>query len=336
MQDTESEAAADRDAAPLPELPYLAPWYRVAHDGDRLVLSYAHGAVVLEGRAVELLMPVLLPLLDGTRTLTQIEQQVGQAAAPAVRNALGTLASHGVLSEGPPLEAGTDAAAVSSARLVAAASAGALSETASREALRQAAVSVLGQGETAAELLRQLRRSGVDAAGALDWDAEHELLQGTELVIAAPEPSELPKLTGWNEMALRTATNWLQVLPFDGRIAAVGPLYIPGHSCCYECYQRRRAANLSVSERDFWALEETPAAYPQAPALQAVAAGIATTLVLRWIGESAGGRTGSFIPGAMHAIEWDAGIDVQRHFVFRVPRCHACFGERGMPSPWHS
>jgi len=319
----------------VPKLPYLAPWYRVAHDGDRLVLSYAHGAVVLEGKAVELLMPVLLPLLDGTLTLSEIDERVGQAAAPAVRNALTTLAAHGVLTDGPPVDAGTPAAAASTVRLLAATSAGALTEQGGGEALREAAVFVLGQGEAAAEVLRQLRRSGLENISSRDWDMDPQQLHGAELVVAAPEPSELPNLAAWNATALERGTNWLQVLPFDGRIAAVGPLYIPGHTCCYECFQRRRAANVTYSERDYWALEEVPAAYPQAPPLQAIAAGLAATLVLRWIGERAGGKVHSSLPGAMHAIEWDAGLEVQRHFVFRVPRCRACFGEQGTPAPWH-
>lgn len=333
MQESETEAQTGRDAVPLPELPYLAPWYRVAHDGDRLVLSYAHGAVVLEGKAVSRLMPVLLPLLDGTRTLSEIDDHLGQAVAPAVRNALAVLAARGVLSDGPPAD---PSAGASAARLLAATAATGLTEHDADAALRRAAVSVLGTGEAAAEVLRQLRRSGLERAGAIGWDVEPEALQDTELVVAAPAPGELPHLPGFNELALRCGTSWLQVLPFDGRIAAVGPLYLPGHTCCYVCFQRRRAANVTFSERDYWALEEVPAAYPQAPPLLAMAAGLAATLALRFLGERAGGQPNSSLPGAMHAIEWDAGLEVRRHFVFRVPRCPACSSEQGVPSPWHS
>lgn len=332
MQHSESGGSADRDATTLPQLPYLAPWYRAALDGDRLVLSYAHAAVVLQGKAVELLMPVLLPLLDGTLTLPEIEERIGQAAAPAIRNALATLASRGVLRDGPPVAG----AAEGTIRLLAAKTTSGLSEEAGCTALRESAVAVLGTGEAAAEVIRQLRRSGLQNVGPLDWDANATVLQEAGLVVAAPEPGELPELEAWNRTALDNDTSWLQVLPFDGRIAAVGPLYLPGRTCCYECFQRRRAANVTFSERDYWALERSPAAYPQAPPLQAMAAGLAATLVLRHVGEQAAGQSDSYLPGAMHAIEWDAGLEVRRHFVFRVPRCSACSGERGVPSPWHS
>ena len=235
--------------------------------------------------------------------------------------------------DGPP--EGTDAPAASAARLLAATAADNLTEQDAGGALREAAVSVLGRGEAAAEMLRQLRRCGMDNVSSIHWDLDPAQLAEVALVIAAPAPSELPKLRAWNETALRHGTSWLQVLPFDGRIAAVGPLYVPGHTCCYECFLRRRAANLPLAEGDFWALEEAPAAYPEAPPLQAMACGLAATLVLRFLGEHTG-QPGSHLPGAMHAIEWNAGLEVSRHFVFRVPRCSACFGERGVPSPWHS
>src|SRR5919204_18130 len=68
---------------------------------------------------------------------------------------------------------------------------------------------------------------------------------------------------------LRVATPWLPVLPFDGRVAVLGPLYVPGESCCYECYRLRRAAN-SPFPGEFWALERGRAAYPSSPALDAI------------------------------------------------------------------
>ena len=52
----------------VPALPLLAPWYRVVGDGERLLLEYAQSVVVLEGAAVQSLLPALLPLLDGTRS----------------------------------------------------------------------------------------------------------------------------------------------------------------------------------------------------------------------------------------------------------------------------
>lgn len=331
-----SSAETESAEGGLPRLPYLAPWYRLAHDDGRLVLSYAHSAIVLEGAAVAKLMPSLLPLLDGQSTVEEIDRRLGAAAAPAVRHALRTLADRGVLSDGPPVGEGALAPDAEAARLLAATVGNGLTETQGKAALESSRVSVIGGGMTATEIDRLLRASGLEKLQRLDWDAGSIGLEAVDLVIAAPEPGEIPLLEQWNLTALGAGLPWLSVLPFDGRIAAVGPLYVPGQTCCYECFRRRRAANLTMSERDYWALESAPAAYPSAPPLQSMTAGLAATLALRWIAERASGQSASSLPAAMHAIEWESGLEVRRHFVYRVPRCPACFDDRGVPSPWHS
>jgi hypothetical protein len=43
----------------------------------------------------------------------------------------------------------------------------------------------------------------------------------------APSPADLPRLDSWNELALARGIRWLQVLPPNGRFAALGPLFVP-------------------------------------------------------------------------------------------------------------
>src|SRR5262249_54694325 len=85
----------------IPERPLLAPWYRLAGDGDRLLLEHGQSAVARDGPAVRTLLPQLLPLLDGTRSYDELAARLGVAARPALDHALETLASHGLLVEGP-------------------------------------------------------------------------------------------------------------------------------------------------------------------------------------------------------------------------------------------
>ncbi len=84
-------------------LPYLAPWYRIASTDGKVLLEYGQRIVCLEGRAATVLVPVLLPLLDGTRSVDQIVEILGEPAREAVEAALAQLDDHGVLLEGPPL-----------------------------------------------------------------------------------------------------------------------------------------------------------------------------------------------------------------------------------------
>jgi hypothetical protein len=85
----------------VPERPLLAPWYRLVGDGDRLLLEHGQTVVALEGGAVRTLLPALLPILDGTRTIDALVERLGLAARPAIDRALEVLVSHGLLVEGP-------------------------------------------------------------------------------------------------------------------------------------------------------------------------------------------------------------------------------------------
>jgi bacteriocin biosynthesis cyclodehydratase domain-containing protein len=123
----------------------------------------------------------------------------------------------------------------------------------------------------------------------------------------------------------------LQVLPFDGRYAAVGPLYLPEETSCFECFRLRRLANLGAGD-EFRLLEAMPATYPAAPAVGAVIAGIATTMALQWLL-----LADHNVPSAFYAVELLPVFGVSLHHVHRVPRCPACsrLEDEAAPLPWH-
>src|SRR3954462_3865149 len=87
----------------LPALPYLAPWYRVVQLPGKVMLEHGQRIVTLEGRAVSRLVPALLPLLDGTRTLDEIVGILGGAAGPGVENVPLVRAERLALVDGPPV-----------------------------------------------------------------------------------------------------------------------------------------------------------------------------------------------------------------------------------------
>jgi bacteriocin biosynthesis cyclodehydratase domain-containing protein len=123
---------------------------------------------------------------------------------------------------------------------------------------------------------------------------------------------------------------WLQVLPYDGRIAAIGPLFLPGATACRTCFVLRRGAALR-----FGPVEDTLAAEPlRAPAgaaLETLAAGVAVVVALRWLG-----ARDPHLPGLLHALELERGPHVTTHRVLRVPRCPDCSSEhrRARPALW--
>jgi bacteriocin biosynthesis cyclodehydratase domain-containing protein len=307
----------------VPALPYLAPWYRVVGERGKVVLEYGQRIVCLEGGAAERLVPALLPFLDGTRTIDEIVAALGEAARPAVEHVLQELAEHGLLESGP-LPSDLPRPAADAVELLAALRPGAEPIADTAAAVAACSIVIVGRGVAGLELARLLRSTGMEVAWA-------EKIAGTvDLAVCAPSAAELPRLPEWNEQALERRQPWLQILPFDGRYAAVGPLYLPGDTGCYECFRLRRAANLGAPD-ELALLEAAPATYPSAPALDALLGGLAAQLCVHWLvlGDH-------YAPAAFYAFEPLPTLRLTLHHVYRVPRCNACSGlaDLAPPLPW--
>lgn len=305
----------------VPHRPLLTPWYRVVGVDHRVLLEHGQRVVVLEGAAVRRLVPALLPLLDGTRSRDDLISRLGVAARPALEHALQVLAEQGLLVEGPPVPAELRVAAHAVA-----ASYG-LSPDVVAERLQSAVVGVVGSSPAAVEVARLLRLGGVGAVRRCRWRRDDSI----EFAVVAPAAHELARVGRWNRTALATTRPWLPVAAYDGRFAAVGPLVVPGETCCYACVRRRRASNLAYG-RHLDELEAVPTAALADAALAAVVVGVAAHVVLRWIG----GRD-TTLPGVLFAVEARPALSVGEHPVLRHPRCPDCSPaeRRAGRLPWH-
>ena len=302
----------------MPERPLLAPWCRLVEDGDRLLLEHARSVAVLEGGAVRTLLPELLPLLDGSRTRAELGDALGAAARPAVEQALQLLAANGLLVDGGP-EAGRNAFAVAAAYRLGPVEAG--------KRLREARVALVGESRVGRAVGRLLRRCGIGSVMRVGW--EPDVL--ADLAVVAPAPSEAGKLESWNSAALGRGTRWLAIRPFDGALATVGPLVVPGESACHACLLLRLGGHLEYGA-DFARIERTPVAVEAGAPLETIAAGVAAQLVLGWLG----GRD-TRLAGVVHVLESGPPLALSAHPLLRVPRCPACSPvERCAPRlPWH-
>lgn len=267
------------------------------------------------------LLPPLLPLLDGTRTIDDIAERIGLAARPAIERALDTLAAHGLLADGPsaPAEVRETAHAFAASH--------ALSPADAADRLARGTVGIVGSGGRGIEVARLLRLAGVREVRRVSWRRGADV----PLTVVAPAADEVDALPAWNELALRRNLTWLPLRPFDGRLAAIGPIVVPGESCCYECVLLRRAANVEYGD-DLVEIEAAPLAATADPSLEAVAAGLCAHLVLRWLV-----ARDTTLPGVMFALEPRPAPALSEHFVLRVPRCPACSNAtRVAPRlPWH-
>jgi bacteriocin biosynthesis cyclodehydratase domain-containing protein len=298
-------------------------------DDERLLLEYGRSVLALEGQAVVHLLPALLPLLDGRRTVPELAGQLGVSAEPAIENAVELLARHDAITDGPPIAMEVPLSVRETAELLAANGHGS-SPFAVLEALESSRVGIAGNGAPADDIARLLRRSGVGEIEPMPIAGVESVAAGADLVVASPRPHEQPELLELNALALATRAPWLQVLAFDGVMAAVGPLFVPRESCCHACYLTRRAANVPCRD-DYELLSKAPAPYPSSPAVDYVLAGLAAMLALRWLS-----HRDPAMPGILHAIEYHPTPRLTRHVVHRVPRCEACSPISGLatPFPW--
>ena len=161
-----------------------------------MLVEHGGTLVTLEGRAAGSLLPALLPLLDGTRTVDDVGAAVGERARPAVDRALELLAHHRLLVDGPIADGGD--ADASSAASYAASVTRRISPAGAVAALAGASVAVVGSGRQADEVARQLRLVGI---------GQVERPPGTtvgrpHLVVAAPPPHDTALLPEVNRACL--------------------------------------------------------------------------------------------------------------------------------------
>jgi len=280
------------------ERPLLKPWYRLSVESGRSVLRYAGSVLEFEGAAAERLLPHLLPLLDGTRAVDDVVAELGEPARPAIEHALALLRAHDLL---------TDAAfgASPSAELLAA--------TTGR-AVPDAEFHVLGSGARADSVGSLL------GAKPLGWD---DAPPRTGFVVVAPSGDEVHLVAEWNERAVAASVEWMQVLPYDGRFAAIGPVFVPGETACHECFLLRRDATITASR------DRTRGRYLASPATDAAIAGLAAHMALTHL--AVGGDAGELL-----ALELTPDVRCTRHVVYRVPRCSVCsqVATRAGLAPW--
>ncbi len=314
---------------PAPERPMVKPWWRVAWADGRCLLEYAGSTVSIEGAAVERLLPALLPLLDGTRTVNDIQSVLGEAVAPAVEQALEGLAGAGVLTPGPTVRDGRLPARAGAAELLTDCPPLGKGPSEVADSVAGSTVVVCGSGETAEATALVLARSGVGRVAGLE---PHQLgaLHPNAVVVAAPHPDELDLLERLNTAALEHGFPWLQLLPFDGRASYLGPLFLPGATACHRCF-RLRLASTSGCREELHALERVRAAHGVAPSLAASIAGLGATLALRWLAHRE-----ARLSGRLWALAIWPSLSVSEHMVYRVPRCPACSTAEmaAAPSPW--
>ncbi|HEY6103729.1 MAG TPA: TOMM precursor leader peptide-binding protein [bacterium] len=299
---------------------HVSPWFRAARDGDAYLFEYGGRLVRVTGREAVPLLSALLPLLDGSRTVAELQRCLRGWGPGVIAQALSVLMSSGVIT---PVGAMIDDAD-SEEQLFAAI----LGPHVTGRPINEAHIDVLGGGTLARRVDALLREAGTGRVTTVQSD--DAMPSVPDLVIAAVDGADLPRLEAWNREMLERGQAWLLVLPFDGVYGAVGPLFIPPETACYACLRTRRRSVLEDPDLAV-AYDERPAHHPMGAAVCSLMAGLAVHIALRWTT-----RRDASVVGMLYAVGLTPQPSVTAHEVFPVPRCAACRPmAQHTPAPWH-
>jgi SagB-type dehydrogenase family enzyme len=225
----------------LPERPRLMPELLQRPLGPAsLLFEGARGIQVVGGRSARTLLPRVLPLLDGHRTLDELQAALAPLAPRAVRDIVALLFSRGLLEDGAAEPPPASLAAL-------AAHAGRYNDVTRVNRHRGEALARLAQarvavaGSPAAAGLAQAALEGQGLAALAPVAAPDDLAADTTLLLAVFEGGDAAAAPDWLAAAHARGIPALHA-HVAGDAVEIGPLYMPGVSGCHDCFRQVRAA----------------------------------------------------------------------------------------------
>ena len=322
---------------------------KVWHNQQTLVILGAVSDVVLRGKSVSLLMPRLLPLLNGTLTPEQIAERLPDIAPKTVRDALLLLLMQGVLEDGapaaPPPPAETQRAFADQLRFYSRYvdyTRARRSRTDVLARLQASAVLLVARGAGAAQTARELASLGVGRIDVLPLDgdatawaelstphtavglAERDLdelegdgLAGHELLLLVSDRPETALTRRLNRLALRTRVPFMRAYLDPAGPIEIGPTVYAGETACYECALTTGALSLEAGE-------PTAAAAGPEVVLGASQTALFSLAILTTLLPVATGH-------AVHRLD-PASLHFAPRSVYRLPGCAACSAYADYPA----
>jgi len=175
--------------------------------------------------------------------------------------------------------------------------------------------------------LRAAGHRGVETLDApLDPDGVGVAARESDLVILALEQPDLRLAHVVNRVCIRAGMPWL-LATMDGNVGLVGPLFIPGHTACYNDFRALADAatpSPEMARRHQQHILERGAGsfFPGLPAYADIVAGHTALAAVSFLL-----RGTSFALGRVLVINFDRMlIDVED--ILRLPRCPVCGTER--------
>ena len=274
----------------------------------------------LDGEACGRVLPWLVPALDGSHTIAELEQAAnGRATIVELHEVLACLDEQSFLIGGDGDPAGTNRSELASAI-----------ETLSVEPprvlakLEEVRVIVFGRSPVAECTARSLAAQGFSQTSLVS--SEDSLMPAFSVVIEADWPSHV--LDAINRRALETRQPWMLVGAWNRRLL-VGPILVPGETACYECYRRRldshRRHLAAYRKLDEWRGSQCEPADPE-PVLPAIAELAAAWVSLELFNHISGVSPARTLGRVLVYYPAEGRFGIEN--VLRIPWCPVCSAVR--------
>ncbi|HWG50623.1 MAG TPA: SagB family peptide dehydrogenase [Candidatus Acidoferrales bacterium] len=215
---------------------------------EGLVVDGTHRLQVLKGKSARSLLPELIPLLDGMRSLQQMERSLPGVAPEHVRAAISVLRTAGLIEHNPDIPSTqVNIETLAFLRRTIAFTGSNRSGHEAYEKLHASQVFVFSSGAPDHQdcLVPLLRKTGVDKLMLLSRSSLHEWpLAGApasdtffvSMVVGEEDPEWHKKLDCW---CAERGISWLRaVLDTRHQTAELGPLFLHDENPCYECFTK--------------------------------------------------------------------------------------------------
>ncbi len=284
-----------------------------AHEvvGDRVFFNSEGRHSIVQGKAVI----DVIPLLDGTRTVADIAELLGDThSLTAVLRALSRLSEFGHLTQGLASENTYESAwfdRVGVAPLEA------------RNRLASTKIGLISLGEASESIHKEFRRFLEESDLTVeDWTFERPGDSSFDLVVALVDDYLHPGLEGINRKLFDSNTNWL-LARCCGSICWLGPHFIRDQAGCWNCLEQRLRANRQV-ERFISELSDSKWA-PPTPATMTKASvsaslSLAQSEIFRIVTEP---NHDSNLTGKLFTLDL-LTLESARHVLVKQPQCIVC------------
>jgi thiazole/oxazole-forming peptide maturase SagC family component len=174
--------------------------------------------------------------------------------------------------------------------------------------------------------------AGVESLDAkLDVEGIERAVASSDLIVLALEQPDLLLSHHVNRLCLRAGRPWLQA-QIDGNTGMVGPLYVPPHTACFNCFKALADAatpskDMARKHRQQLRGRGRAPFFPGLPAYVDIISGFSSLAIVHYLL-----RQSSFALGRVLVCNFERMLlDIED--VLRLPRCPVCAFQKGNYQP---